>query len=178
MHEFIGVNLLCTFRGHVWIFFSHVVLCWRKRKKIVKNKKTKNFEKQKKNGLDIWGKRTCPPNLALSCLVGSEKKRSFYGRTTTASVTTVDLLFSSTKQSYKSIFTYMYLPKGKTKIYYLHRTSSRCNLVDTDIRSNRQDPCRSPHFHMARLRIHPSLKIIGEPQSFNFMNPRRLYFDI
>ncbi len=32
-----------------------------------------NFEKQQKNGLEIWWKGTFPPNLALICLTGSEK---------------------------------------------------------------------------------------------------------
>ncbi len=33
----------------------------------------RNFENQKKNGLEIWWKGTFPQNLALMCLTGSEK---------------------------------------------------------------------------------------------------------
>ncbi len=32
-----------------------------------------NFEKKKKNGMEIWRKGTFPPNLALICMTGSEK---------------------------------------------------------------------------------------------------------
>ncbi len=49
----------------------------------MRNKKSKmeNFEKQKKNVLEIWWKGTFPPNLALICLTGSEKTGFTDGRT-------------------------------------------------------------------------------------------------
>ncbi len=72
-------------------------------KNIVKNEK---FEKQKKNGLEIWWIGTCPQNLALIHSMVSEKTVSTDDgrtdgrrRTTDARVTTVALLCSSTKQS-------------------------------------------------------------------------------
>ncbi len=40
-----------------------------------------NFENKKKNGLEIWRKGTFPPNLALICMIGSEKMGFTDGRT-------------------------------------------------------------------------------------------------
>ncbi len=61
MHDILGVNVTCTFRGDVVRKNMKT-----KKKKIVKkfkkNKILKN--KQTKNGLEIWwiGRPTCPPN--------------------------------------------------------------------------------------------------------------------
>ncbi len=70
IHGFLGVNLLCTFRGDVvWIFFlpygrSH----GNKKKKIVKIKnakfwKTTTHTQKKKWSRGIWWKGTFPPNI-------------------------------------------------------------------------------------------------------------------
>ena len=47
LHNFLGVKLVCTFRGDVvWNLFYHMVPYYRKRKKIVKNKKLQFCKKQ------------------------------------------------------------------------------------------------------------------------------------
>ncbi len=101
MHEFLGVNLLCTFRGDVWNFFSHLVHVKENKKRKKKRKKKRNrtkiknasFRKTKKNDLEIWWKGAFSPNLALICLTGSEKTgftdgRRTDGRTTDNCLTT------------------------------------------------------------------------------------------
>ena len=109
IHTFLEVNLLkCTFRRDVvWSFFFHVK---ENEKKNRKKSKMQNFEKQNKtknkNGLEIWWKGPSQPNLGLICLTGSEKTGfTNNGQTPSddadARVTTVALLCSSTKQSWK-----------------------------------------------------------------------------
>ena len=58
-------EMLLEIFSPIW---SHVV----QTKKIRKKPKMQNFEKQKKNGLEILWKGTFPPNLALICMTGSD----------------------------------------------------------------------------------------------------------
>ncbi len=91
---FLWMNLTCTFRGDVvWSYFlPYGFMLTKTKKKILKKIKMQN-------GLEIQWKGTFPLNLALICLMGSEKMGFMDGRTTDARVTTVALLCSSVKQS-------------------------------------------------------------------------------
>ncbi len=88
MHDFLAVNLKCTFRGDVvWNFFLPYgpMLTKTKKKKIIKIKKNKILEK-KKNGLRILWIGTCNQNLVSIYLTVSENLKWCLrtdGRTTT-----------------------------------------------------------------------------------------------
>ena len=94
MYDFIGVNTMCTVRGHVWFFLRCGPML---QKKIIKNFK---FWKTKKVFGDD-GQVVFPYIWALIRLTISEKTcftdRRTNGRTPDARVTTVALLCSSTK---------------------------------------------------------------------------------
>ncbi len=113
MHEFLGVNLLCTFRGDdvVWRFFflPYGPMLTKTKKKIVKNQKCKILKNkkifwrysEKVPCHQIWHQSAWRVLRKRVLRADDERRRTTTDgpRTTDACVTTVALLCSSTKQS-------------------------------------------------------------------------------
>ena len=84
MHDFCGEWMWCVLSEEMSFefFLPYGPMLMETKKK--KRKKIKNFEKKKKNYLEIWWIGTCPQHLALIHSVVSEKTMSTDGRRTPA----------------------------------------------------------------------------------------------